>query len=549
MHYDIFETPPGRRSIAADAAGRPHVLFPHTRHGEPGRKHWRHAPEQLAGARRQRLEYFAGRRRIFDLPLAPVGTPSQLDSPTRGRYRLRRPRLPSHASCCRTSADLPDPVPDPALSRRPDYHGRMNLRSAPMRACALLLVAGLLAACTHRPASSTVPQARSLLLVSIDGLRADFLGRGLTPNIDALAADGVRARWMSPSYPSLTFPNHYTLVTGLRPDHHAIVHNMMSDDALGDFRVADANSTQDARWWAGTPLWVSVERSGRVSASWAWPGSHASIEGVRPEYRHDYDDGITPAERVGEVRQWLAEPGARRPRLVTLYFEAADKAGHDHGQDSPQYADAVRSVDAALGLLFAGMRADGTHADTDIVIVSDHGMATVTPDHLIATEDMVPPAIARVVAYGQSIGIEPLPGKAAEAEKTLLGTHPQYDCWRKQDLPARWHYGSNPRIPAIVCQMREGWDAIPRQQLLKRDKTAERGSHGYDPALPSMRAVFVAGGPSFRHDVVLAPFDNVDVYPLLARLLAIPAEANDGDITPLLPALATAPAAVSAARP
>lgn len=439
---------------------------------------------------------------------------------------------------------------NPALSCRRDYHDAMNIRFAPMRACALVLVAGLLAACAHRPAPvATVPQAHSLLLVSVDGLRADFLGRGLTPNIDALAAGGVRARWMTPSYPSLTFPNHYTLVTGLRPDHHAIVHNMMSDDALGDFRVADVNSTGDARWWAGTPLWVSVERSGRVSASWAWPGSHAGIDGVNPEYRHDYDDDITPAQRAGQVRQWLAEPGTRRPRLVTLYFEAADKAGHEHGPDSPQYADAVRNVDAALGSLFVGMRADGTYADTDIVIVSDHGMAPVTPDHVIATEDMAPPAIARVVAYGQSIGIEPLPGKVGEAEKTLLGAHPQYDCWRKQDLPARWHYGSNPRIPAIVCQMHEGWDAIPRAQLLKRDKAAERGSHGYDPALPSMRAVFVAGGPSFRRGVKLAPFDNVDVYPLLARLLAIPAEANDGDIAPLLPALAAAPEAVPPARP
>jgi predicted AlkP superfamily pyrophosphatase or phosphodiesterase len=144
---------------------------------------------------------------------------------------------------------------------------------------------------------------------------------------------------------------------------------------------------------------------------------------------------------------------------------------------------------------------------------------------------------ATVVSIGQVITIAPNFGHEGQVAKKLLGAHAQYDCWRKGELPARWHYGTHPRIPPIVCQMHEGWDALPRQVIATRPKYQHRGSHGYDPALPSMRALFVARGPAFRQGVEIPAFDNVDVYPLLARLLGIAPAPNDGDIAPLLPAL------------
>jgi predicted AlkP superfamily pyrophosphatase or phosphodiesterase len=157
---------------------------------------------------------------------------------------------------------------------------------------------------------------------------------------------------------------------------------------------------------------------------------------------------------------------------------------------------------------------------------------------VVAVEDMVPVEDAAVVSIGQSVGIAPRAGREEAAEKRLLGRHNHYQCWRKNELPARWHYGRNARVPPIVCQMDEGWDAIPAAGMAKRALAATRGSHGYDPALASMRAAFIASGPAFRKGVVIAPFENVDVYPLMARLLGIPARENDGDITPLLPGLA-----------
>ncbi|OZB53928.1 MAG: alkaline phosphatase family protein [Stenotrophomonas sp. 14-69-23] len=404
-----------------------------------------------------------------------------------------------------------------------------------------LLSASLLAACASTGPAPSVATATTapptVLLLSIDGLRADMVDRGHSPNLARLAREGVRSVGMSPSYPSLTFPNHYTLVTGLRPDHHGIIHNSMRAEDLGDFRLDNRDAVTNPAWWGGEPIWVGVEKAGYKSATWSWPGSEAAIQGVHANQWHAYDESVPLPERMQLVLSWLqGAPDGHKPRLVAAYMEQVDKAGHNHGPDSPEYAAAVRQVDAAIGQLLDGMRRDGLLDQTNVIVVSDHGMANVPDGQVIATEDMVAPEIAREVSVGQSVGFTPQPGREREAEKALLGAHPHYDCWKKEHLPARWHYGTHPRIPPIVCQMHEGWDALTRKSIARRPP-GSRGSHGYDPALPSMQAVFVARGPSFREGLLLPRFDNVDVYPLLARLTGITAAPNDGDPQALQQAL------------
>lgn len=381
--------------------------------------------------------------------------------------------------------------------------------------------------------AATTPK---LLLVSIDGLRADMLDRGITPNLSRIAHDGVRARWMTPSYPSLTFPNHYTLVTGLRPNHHGIIHNSMQEEALGRFQVNLPEAVTDSRWWGGEPIWVGAEKAGLRSATWSWPGSEAAIQGVRPSQWRVYSPDVPLADRVDDVLRWVGDDGPDAPRLVTLYMEQVDKAGHHYGPDSPEYAAAIVQVDKAIGRLLDGLAARDLDDSTNLIVVSDHGMAQVPDGQTIAVEDMVDPAIASNVSTGQSIGFAPLPGKQPAAEAILLGAHANYDCWTRQTLPARWEYGSNPRIPPIICQMHEGWNALTRERLAER-KPGDRGSHGYDNALPSMRAIFIARGPSFKQGATLPGFDNVDLYPLMTRLLGIPAAPNDGNPETLVPAL------------
>ena len=404
-----------------------------------------------------------------------------------------------------------------------------------------LLVTLLLAACASAPAphgADAGPAPYTLLLVSLDGVHPDDLTRGDTPNLQRLAAGGVQAEGMIPSYPTLTFPNHYTLVTGLRPDRHGIVHNSMLDPELGRFSLRDRDAVGDGRWWNdGEPLWVTAENAGIPTATLFWPGSEAPVRGVQPTRWTQFDAGLPKAERVDRVLSWLSEPADTRPRLATLYFEHPDSAAHAHGPGSPELRAALRAVDAQIGRLVDGIQRGGLSSSVDLVIVSDHGMAAVPEGNVVAFEDMVDPELVEAVSFGQSVGFNPVAGREAEAERALLGDHGRYQCWRKQELPERWQYGSHPRIPAIVCQMQEGFDALPARYIERRPP-GTRGSHGYDPALESMRAIFIARGPSFASGVRLPAFDNVDLYPLLARLVGVEPAEHDGNPQTLLPALA-----------
>jgi len=403
-------------------------------------------------------------------------------------------------------------------------------------ALAAVVISTLLAACQT---SSFAPA--TVLLVSLDGVRPDYLGRGDTPHLDRLAREGVRGV-LIPAYPSLTFPNHYSMVTGLYPDHHGIVHNSMRDVDLGRFSLSNREAVSDGRWWGGEPVWVSAERAGLPTATLSWPGSEAAIQGVRPTRWHAFDGDRPISTRVEMVLEWLSEPDATRPRLATLYFEHPDSAGHAHGPDSPEVRAAMREVDTALGWLLEALQARGLLERVNLVIVSDHGMAAVPPGQVVATEDMVPLDKAIIISAGQVVGVAPRAGQEEAVAALMVGAHAQYDCWRKGELPPRWHYGQHPRIPAIICQMHEGWDALPRRLLEERQASAQvRGSHGFDPALPSMHAMFIAHGSAFAKGVELPPFENVNLQPLLLHLLGLPLQDTDGVLEPVLPALVAGP--------
>ncbi|MDQ3618419.1 MAG: ectonucleotide pyrophosphatase/phosphodiesterase [Pseudomonadota bacterium] len=410
----------------------------------------------------------------------------------------------------------------------------------PTRTAVVALLALSLLACASQPSNPTAIAPilpPPVLLVSLDGFRADDLALGITPNLARLAAQGVRAEWMNAAYPTLTFPNHYTIVTGLRPDRHGVVHNTMWDDTLGGFKLSDREAVGTSDWWGGEPIWVGAEKAGLPTATLSWPGSEAPVQGVQPTRWRLFDAEVPIDARVDTVLGWLSEPATTRPVLATLYFEHLDSASHDHGPDSAEAHATIARLDRAIGRLLDGLARSGQRDSINLVVVSDHGMAAVAPNQVVAVEDMVNPGDVQVITRGQSVGFEPQPGRTAAAEAQLLGAHANYDCWRKGELPARWHYGRHPRVPAIVCQMHEGWDAVPRESVARRNAGGMRGSHGFDPALPSMRALFIAHGPAFHRGVTLPAFDNVDVYPLLARLVGIKPAPNDGDAATGLPAL------------
>lgn len=383
----------------------------------------------------------------------------------------------------------------------------------------------LLAAC------ATTPPPRNerplTILISIDGFRPDYLDRGVTPVLSGLAAEGARGV-MRPSFPSKTFPNHYTLVTGLRPDRHGIVENNMEDPAIPGvaFRMSNAQAVTDARWWdQGEPIWVAAERAGIVSATMFWPGSEAPIRGVRPSHWRPFDQSVPPDARVDQVLAWLDLPEKQRPRLVTLYFDDVDTAGHEFGPHSPEVGAAAAKVDAALGRLRAGLKARGLSAN--LVVVADHGMAPMSDERSAFMDDVLPKDAYRQLTGGAFMTIYPRSGREAEVDRALIRPHAHFQCWRKAEIPARFHYGKNPRVAPYFCLPETGWRLTTRDYKPARP---ERGAHGFDHESPEMAAIFVASGPDIRPGVVLPAFDNVSVYPLLARLVGVRPAANDGDL-------------------
>ena len=416
----------------------------------------------------------------------------------------------------------------------------MTIRRRPL-AVLLLALLFILSGCVRAPAQSAHPYS-PLILISIDGYRADYIERGLSPNLAALARNGVRATAMKPAFPTLTFPNHYTIVTGLYPDHHGIVDNRFLDPVTGaKFVYNDPKTTSDPHWWGGEPLWVGVERQGKQAATMFWPGSDVAIDGVRPEHWRPFDGKVTPDQRVDQLLHWLDLPRGQRPDFATLYFEQVDHAGHGYGPDSPQVNAALREIDAALGRLIAGLKRRGLFASANIVVVSDHGMTATSPDRLVVLDRILDMRNVDVITAGVLADLAAKPGHEREVDAALLRPHAHMRCWNKSQVPARLHYGTNARIPPILCLADDGWLIETREYLDRPNHHISNGEHGYDNDDPAMRALFVAEGPAFRRGIVVPEFDNVDVYPLLTHILGIRPEPSDGSIGPVAAMLRTAP--------
>ena len=401
----------------------------------------------------------------------------------------------------------------------------------------LIAVAAFGAGCATTPTTPAAPTQTAaappapLLLISIDAFRADYFDRGLTPTLAMLAQTGVHADAMQPSFPSLTFPNHYTLVTGLYPDHNGIVNNTMVDPVLGKFSLGNRKAVSDGRWWnEATPIWEDADAHGLRTATMFWPGSGSDIHGEHPDYWLPYDGSETADQRVDQVLAWLDLPPAQRPSFLTLYFDRVDHAGHEYGPDSPEVDQALRNTDAALARLVAGLKQRGLFNTMNIIVLADHGMASVPLANSVFIEKLIPLDDVQTVSFGVVAGFNPKPGHDfAAIERKLTQPQQHMQCWDKTRIPARLHYGSNPRVPQLVCLANVGWRITTAAYMARHQGHISIGEHGYDNADPRMGALFIAHGPAFRRGIRYPVFPNVDVYPLMTHLLGIPAAANDGD--------------------
>jgi predicted AlkP superfamily pyrophosphatase or phosphodiesterase len=313
-------------------------------------------------------------------------------------------------------------------------------------------------------------------------------------------------------------------VTGLYPEHHGIVSNTMKDSLLGSFTLRNRAAVEDPRWWGGEPIWATAVKQGQRAASFFWVGSEAPVGGVRPTYYKLFDPSVPNADRVRQVLEWLSLPPDSAPRLITLYLGDVDDAGHEFGPGARETDAAIGRVDSAIGALVNGLEQRRLGDRVNLIVVSDHGMAEVRPDHLIYLEDVVDIKRADVVELGAVLSLAPRPGAEAEVYRRLART-PHLRVYHKEEIPAAFHYRANSRIQPIVAVADEGWIVTS-----KESGGRPRGMHGYPPDLPSMRALFVASGPAFRSGAVVEPFQNIHLYSLLARILELKPVPTDGSL-------------------
>jgi predicted AlkP superfamily pyrophosphatase or phosphodiesterase len=374
------------------------------------------------------------------------------------------------------------------------------------------------------------PPRHQLILISLDGFRWDYLQRPNAARLRALAAGGTRAERLVPAFPSKTFPNHITLVTGLYPEHHGIAANVMRDPVLGRFATGADPAVRDPRWYTGEPIWVTAERQGVRSASYFWPGSEAPIGGVLPHWTYPFDVTTTRATRVERVLEWVAMPETTAPGLIAVYFSEVDTDGHNFGPNAARTDTAIAQVDSAVGAIVDGIARLGATDRVNIVVVSDHGMTEIVAERTITLDSYVSMDSLVMGDWSPVATIIPKAGTSDYVFNALVKAHPHMKVYRKGDLPDRLHYNTGAHVTPIVAIADEGWSIATQAAAANMPRGQVLGAHGYDPELPSMGALFIAAGPDVARGLVVPPFGNVHVHALLAQLLHLTPPVTDGSL-------------------
>ena len=389
----------------------------------------------------------------------------------------------------------------------------------------------------NHPAVASRPH---VVLISFDGFRPDYLDRFDTPAFDRLAARGLRAAGLISVFPSLTFPGHYSIATGLYPEAHGIVANRFYDPVRNDeFNYRESDDAGDGSWWGGEPIWATAEKQGMVAAAFFFPGTEADIGGLRPSHWRPYDGSVPNAARVEQVLDWLALSADARPHLVTLYFSLVDSAGHDLGPDSPDMRRSVEEADRLLGALTDGVAALPHAERVAFVVVSDHGMAAPDRDRLTVLPELADLSGIRPVPAGAALSLhlgDPERSRALRDELNAGLTHAR--AYLRAETPPHFHARGNPRFGDILV-IPDGLGLVGLRRTVERLHLLLRpGMHGWDPRLPEMHGILLAAGPGIAAGVGLPAIRAVDVYPLIAHLLELkPHPDVAGDLTTLAPAL------------
>jgi|SRR5687768_17830954 predicted AlkP superfamily pyrophosphatase or phosphodiesterase len=392
----------------------------------------------------------------------------------------------------------------------------------------LVILASSLSAQGSGGSNSTRQQRKPyVILISFDGMKPEYLDRIELPNFQRVIRAGVRSVGMIPTFPTKTFPNHYAIVTGWHAGRHGLVGNSFWDPARNaGYRISDTLAVRDPSWYRGEPIWVTAEKQGMVAASFFWPGSDAAIGGTPPTFAKKYDGKVPNFDRVDSVLAWLRLPPQNRPHMITMYFSDTDGAGHEHGPLSPQLDTAAWAVDSALGRLLDGIDRLEIRKLVYLVLVSDHGMSEQSPRWHVALDTLIDTAGVFIVEPGPNVNLHVRGTARARMLRDSINRRMRHGrAYLRGEIPARFHYNSDPRVGDVVVIMDEHF-TIGRSANAPREGTA---THGWDSQLRSMHAIFVASGPGIPAGRTIPSFQNVEIYPWLAELLGLSAaKGTDG---------------------
>jgi ectonucleotide pyrophosphatase/phosphodiesterase family protein 5 len=371
-----------------------------------------------------------------------------------------------------------------------------------------------------------------VILISFDGFRWDYVNRGITPNFDFMKENGASAISLRSCFPTKTFPNHTSIITGMYPEHHGIISNNFEDYFNGKrFSMGDTIESRNSYWYKGEAFWETAGRQGIITASYFWPGSDVSTSYRHPTYFYHYEYKKPYKERVDGVIDWLNLPYDKRPHFITSYFEATDTYGHDFGPDSPQVNLAIAQLDSVLGYFFQKLKEINLFDSTNIIVVSDHGMAETSLEKTVNIEEMLDGYKYESGDNGPFMLIEPAEGEVENIYNKLKENEIHFKVYKKEDVPEYYHYSDNPLISKIVIIAENGWGVETNKSLKNLKKYGTKGNHGYDNYWMDMNGIFYAMGPAFKAQYRVGTINNIDIYPLLCKIFNLtPNQLIDGKL-------------------
>lgn len=370
------------------------------------------------------------------------------------------------------------------------------------------------------------------ILISFDGFRWDYPNRGITPTFKMIAENGVSALSLQPSFPSKTFPNHYTIVTGLYPQNHGLISNNMYDPFYDEyFSLGDRSAVENSRWYKGEAIWETARKQGIITASYFWPGSEIDIEYRRPDYFQYYEHERPYMKRMDGIIEWLKLPYDERPIFITVYFDAADTYGHRFGPNSVEINSTIMSLDSLLNTLLNKLKEINLFDSTNIIVVSDHGMNEISSERVINIDEILKGLKYKIIDDGPFMFVFPKVKHKTIIYNTLKENEKNYRVYYKDELPEHYNLSASHLLPDIVVIADLGWSLVNEKTADSYYNKSISGNHGYDNYFIDMHGIFYAMGPSFKKNYKIGTVLNIDIYPLLCKILNIKPKTNiDGKL-------------------